>query len=114
MSENTESKKVRTSSLIPQIKEIVTVTENLEKIVEQLPAGSVKEAYTYSLKNLQTKNDKFLSVKTALTDEQKEAVNLVKRGKFLEAQKILAALSPAKDTSVDEKPTETKTAKKKR
>lgn len=119
---NEESKKVRTSELIPQIKEIEEITISLKKIVDALPEGTVKTAYDYSVKNLEAKNEKFLNagVKAEITPEQKEINQLIKKGKFAEAQeKLSALLSSSKNSdatstgSNDEKQASPKGGKKK-
>lgn len=92
--------RTKTKELLKELKEIEDVTKSLRVVVDALPESSVKDAFEYSTVNLEKKLDKFLTVSEPLTDEQKEAIALIKSGK-IPASKILQAVSP----DMEKKPT---------
>jgi len=61
-----------TKDLLKEIGLIQVKTEELKQIVDALPDSSVKDAFNYSVVNLEKKIEKFTSVSVPLTDEQKE------------------------------------------
>lgn len=87
-----ESTRTKTKALINEVKQIAEITKQLSVIVKALPDSRVKDAYALTLTNLETKNDKFLTVEQVLTDKQKEAIALIKTGK-VSAEKVITDFS---------------------
>ena len=94
-----ESKKVRTSDLIEPLKKIEALTNELKVVVDALPECNVKTRYTYSVENLQKKNDEFLNAgqKKELTSEQKELIRRIKKGE-ISAEEVLKISSSGENT----------------
>ena len=80
--------RTKTKDLINEVKEIEDVTKTLRVIVDKLPASSVKDAFEYSVENLEKKVDKFLLPSEPLTDEQKKLIALIKKGE-VDVSKLL-------------------------
>jgi hypothetical protein len=97
MAENTnETKRVRTAELTKQINEVIDITKALRVIVDALPDSSVKDAYEYSVSNLENKNLKFLAPEQS--PEQKHIAKLIREGKFSEAQEALSKISASEES----------------
>ena len=89
--------RTRTKELMPEINSIRVKTEELKQIVEALPSSGVKDAFTYSVENLEKKILKFtknLTVGEVLTDEEKEVIR-----KFRESKTSTENPSPEKQVS---------------
>lgn len=71
-----------TKELIPVLNQIEDKVKELRVIVDNMPDSSAKDAMEYFVVNGEKKLEKFLSVQTELTDEQKKAIALIKSGKI--------------------------------
>ena len=82
------SESVRTKHLLNEVREIQDLTKSMRVIVENIPPCSLQKAYMNSVLNLESKNEKFLAVAQPLSDEQRQAIALIKGGK-IHASKII-------------------------
>jgi len=98
------SESVRTKHLLNEVREIQDLTKSMRVIVENIPPCSLQKAYMNSVVNLESKNEKFLTVAQPLSDEQRQAIALIKSGK-IPASKIIEGFSEVPAISPDvEKP----------
>jgi len=98
-----------TKDLLKEVGLIQVKTDELKTIVNALPASSVKDAFTYSVVNLEKKIEKFTTVSVLLSDAQKEKLRAYR--KSLIAETPQDCLFPQKNDEVSSN-VETKSVKK--
>lgn len=76
----TKENKVSRKDVLPMIQSISELTEKIAKIVATIPEGYIKNSYETSVKNIRSKNENFLEVKSRdttvrpQTSEEKAAI----------------------------------------
>lgn len=88
-----KSDRTKTRDLLKEVKSISVKTGELKQIVESLPDSSVKDAFNYSVLNLEKKIKKFTSVSVSLTDAQKEKLRKFREALIAETQEEIPKVS---------------------
>lgn len=86
-------KRVRIKTLLSEINQIKEKTGELKLIVDALPVSSVKDAFNYSVSNLEKKIEKFSAVteRMILSGEEKA---LISKFRFEKAQTDISQVPP--------------------
>lgn len=108
-----KEQKVNRKDILSQLESIKEKTEELAAIVATLPECYVQESYATSVKNLQKKNENFLTFgdgkRKGLTDEEKEVLAAMRAGKKVEISEVPAESA---DSENSEAPVVSKKSKK--
>lgn len=92
--------RIATKDLLKEIGLISVKTNELDDIVKALPNSSVKDAFTYSVTNLEKKIEKFTVVSVPLSDEQKEKLKAFRRSLIAENTAEIPALHADVETTI--------------
>lgn len=65
---------------IEAVKKIVELTEQIKALLPEFKGKSANAAYANSVKNLETKNEKYGSVKFQVSDDEKEILRKIRAG----------------------------------
>ena len=97
MEENTEKRvKVSLSEIKEQVEQIKQKTEEIQVIVNSMPKCAARDAYQYSVENLEKKNEKFSKEREKLTPEEKAFLRQ-KLTEFRNSEEKISEISPNDD-----------------
>lgn len=95
-----KSDRTKTKDLLKEVKSISVKTGELKQIIDALPDSSVKDAFNYSVLNLEKKIEKFTSVSGPLTDAQKEKLRKFRASLIAETQEEIPKVSTSMEKPI--------------
>jgi len=114
----TKASKVNRRDVLPMVESIKELTEKIAEVVATIPEGYIKNSYETSVKNLRTKNDNFLEVKSGsargLSDEEKSVIAAMRSGAKVEVSEVPSADGSEENSESSEEPETKTTARKSR
>lgn len=84
------------------IEKIKVFTQNIKDLLPDLSGNACIDAYTNSVSNLETKNQKYYTDTFLVSDEEKELLRKIREGKISITEKESGEVSPDNETGKDE------------